>query len=73
MRDPIPGWRPEPATLNSLTQAARAYLDPGAGDPEPSQDGAWAIAQAGPLRDGLRRWSDSLEAVPQCPATNSQS
>lgn len=64
LRDPIPGWRPEPATLNILTQAALAYLDPGAGDPEPSQDGAWAIAQAGPLRDGLRCWFDSLEAVP---------
>ncbi|MCX5951950.1 MAG: HEPN domain-containing protein [Cyanobacteria bacterium] len=28
LRYPIPGWRPDPETLNSLTQAALAYLDP---------------------------------------------
>ncbi len=60
----IPGWNPDPHTLTILTNAALAYLEPGADDAEPSQDGAWAIAQAGPLRDGLRHWFDSLEAVP---------
>ena len=43
--------------------AALAYLDPDAGHPEPSQDVAWAIAHAGPLRECLRRWFDSLEAT----------
>lgn len=61
LRDPIPGWRPDPATLNTLTQAALAYLDPGEGHPEPDQDGAWALAKAGPLRDCLKRWFDSLQ------------
>lgn len=59
----IPGWQPEPATLNTLTQAALAYLDPGEDHPEPTQDTAWALAEAAPLRDCLRRWFDSLEAV----------
>ncbi len=59
----IPGWRPDPATLNTLTQAALAYLDPGEGHPEPSQDVAWAIANAGPLRACLRGWFDSLEVI----------
>ena len=63
LRYPIPGWRPDPATLNSLTQAALAYHDPCAGHPEPSHDGAWAIAQAGPLRDCLRGWFDGLAVV----------
>jgi len=57
----LPGWTPDPQTLNSLTQAALAYLDPCAGHPEPSHDGAWAIAHAGPLRDCLRGWFESLE------------
>ena len=64
LRDPIPGWRPDPATLNTLTQAALAYLDPGADHPEPAEDMAWALAQASPLRDVLRRWFDSLPAAP---------
>jgi predicted nucleotidyltransferase len=34
----IPGRQPDPATLNTLTQAAQAYLDPGEGDPEPTKD-----------------------------------
>jgi hypothetical protein len=59
----IPGWQPDPATLNTLTQAAEAYLDPGEGDPEPSKDTSWALAEAEPLRDCLRRWFASLEAV----------
>ena len=59
----IPDWQPDPATLNTLTQAALAYLDPGDGDPEPAQDTAWALAEAGPLRESLRRWFDSLEVV----------
>lgn len=59
----IPGWQPEPDTLNTLTQAALAYLDPGEGHPEPTQDTPWALAEAAPLRDCLRRWFDSLEAV----------
>ena len=63
LRYPIPGWTPDPETLNSLTQAALAYLDPGACHPEPSHDGAWAIAHAGPLRDCLRGWFESLEVV----------
>jgi CDP-6-deoxy-D-xylo-4-hexulose-3-dehydrase len=53
----------DPATLNTLTQAALAYLDPGEDHPEPTQDTAWALAEARPLRDCLRRWFDSLEAV----------
>lgn len=66
----IPGWNPDPDILTILTQAALAYLDPGEGYLEPSQDGAWAIAQARPLRDCLRRWfaalaMEPLEAVPQ--------
>ncbi|KEF42165.1 MAG: hypothetical protein ER33_07330 [Cyanobium sp. CACIAM 14] len=60
----IPGWNPDADTLNILTQAAQAYLDPGEGHPDLSQDGAWAIAQAGPLRDGLSHWFDSLEVEP---------
>ncbi len=64
--DTIPGWQPDPATLNTLTQAALAYLDPGEDHPEPSQDVTWALAHAGPLRECLRRWFDSLEgAEPQ--------
>ncbi|MCP9793361.1 HEPN domain-containing protein [Vulcanococcus limneticus Candia 3F8] len=59
----IPGWRPDRDALNTLTQAALAYRDPGEGHPEPSQDMAWAIAQAGPLRACLRRWFDSLEVM----------
>ncbi len=59
----IPGWQPDPATLNTLTQAALAYLDPGDNHPEPTEDTAWALAEAGPLRDCLRRWFASLEAV----------
>lgn len=65
LRDPIPGWRPDSATLNILTQAALAYLDPGACHPEPNEDLAWALAQAGPLRDVLRLWFDSLAAAPE--------
>jgi len=61
LRYPIPGWTPDPETLNSLTQAALAYLDPCAGHPEPSHDGAWAIAHAGPLRDCLRGLTRLLE------------
>ena len=60
LRVPIPGWRPNPETLNTLTLGAIAYLQPCEGHPEPSQDGAWAIAQAGPLRACLRGWFDSL-------------
>lgn len=59
----IPGWNPDPATMNTLTRAALAYLDPGEGHPEPTQDGAWVLAEARPLRDCLRRWFDSLETV----------
>ena len=59
----IPGWHPDPATLNTLTQAALSYLDPGEGDPEISEDTSWALAEAKPLRDGLRRWFDKLEAI----------
>jgi predicted nucleotidyltransferase/HEPN domain-containing protein len=59
----IPGWQPDPATLNTLTQAAQAYLDPCEGDPEPTEDTPWALAGAAPLRDCLRRWFDSLEMV----------
>ena len=59
----IPGWQPDPATLNTLTQAALAYLDPGEGDPEISEDTSWALTEAGPLRECLRRWFASLEAV----------
>lgn len=64
LRVPIPGWQADPETLTILTQAALAYLDPGEHDPEFSQDVAWAIAVAGPLRDALRRWFASLEAAP---------
>jgi len=46
-----------------LTQAALAYLDAGEGYPEPSQDCAWAIAQASPLRDCLRHWFAALEVA----------
>ena len=63
LRDPIPDWRPDPATLNTLTQAALAYLDPGADHPEPAEDMAWALGQASPLRDVLKRWFDSLPAA----------
>jgi predicted nucleotidyltransferase len=63
LRYPIPGWTPDPETLNSLTQAAVAYLDPCAGHPEPSHNGAWAIAHAGPLRDCLRGWFENLKVV----------
>ena len=59
----IPGWQPEPATLNTLTQAALAYLDPGEDHPEPTQDTAWALVEARTLRDCLRHWFNSLEAV----------
>ena len=59
----IPGWQPDPATLNTLTQATLAYLAPGEDHPEPTVDTAWALAEAGPLRDCLRRWFDSLEVV----------
>jgi HEPN domain-containing protein len=61
----IPFWQPEPATLNTLTQAALAYLDPGEGHPETTQDTTWALAEAAPLRDCLRRWFDSLKVVEQ--------
>jgi predicted nucleotidyltransferase len=60
MAGSIPGWQPEPATLNTLTRAALAYLDPCEGDPDPIQDTAWALAEAGPLRDCLRHWFDGL-------------
>lgn len=60
----IPDWDPDPDTLTILTQATLAYLDHGGGDPEPSQDGAWAIAQASPLRDCLRNWFAALEVEP---------
>jgi predicted nucleotidyltransferase/HEPN domain-containing protein len=71
LREPMLGWRPDPATLNTLTQAALAYLDPGTDHPEPGQDTAWALAQANPLRDVLKRWFDGLAAgdnpiVPGC-------
>ena len=69
LRDPIPGWQPDPATLNLLTQAALAYLDPGEHPFEPSQDVAWALAEAEPLRDSLRRWFAGLEEQPQAAAT----
>jgi predicted nucleotidyltransferase/HEPN domain-containing protein len=59
----IPGWQPDPASLNTLTQAALAYLDPGEGDPEPTQDTPWALAEAEPLRKCLRCWFDSLGSV----------
>ena len=65
LRDPIPGWQPDPEMLNTLTQAALAYLDPGEGHPEPSEHVTWAIAEAGPLRDCLRHWFDSLESHSQ--------
>jgi hypothetical protein len=39
------------------------YLQPCEGHPEPTQDGAWAIAHAGPLRACLRGWFDSLEEL----------
>ncbi|MFO8238112.1 MAG: hypothetical protein R6U00_07675 [Prochlorococcaceae cyanobacterium] len=45
--------------------AALAYLDPGACHPEPNEDLPWALAQAGPLRDVLRLWFDSLAAAPE--------
>jgi hypothetical protein len=63
MAGSIPGWQPDPATLNTLTQAALAYLAPGEGDPDPIRDTAWALAEAGPLRDCLRHWFDSLGVV----------
>jgi hypothetical protein len=44
LRVPIPGWQPNPETLNTLTLGAMAYLHPCEGHPEPTQDGAWAIA-----------------------------
>lgn len=69
LREPIPGWQPDPVTLNLLTQAALAYLDPGEHLFEPSQDVAWALAEAGPLRDSLRRWFASLEEQPQAADT----
>ena len=47
LRVPIPGWQPNPETLNTLTQGAITYLHPCEGHPEPTQDGAWAIAHAG--------------------------
>lgn len=59
----IPGWSPDPAILNTLTQAALAYIGPGEGHPEPSQTVSWAIAHTGPLRDALRLWFASLEAA----------
>jgi len=65
LRNPIPGWQPEPQTLKILTQAALAYLDPHESHPEPSQNVAWAITQAGPLRGCLRRWFDSLGSEAQ--------
>jgi hypothetical protein len=40
-------------------------LDPGEGDPEPIPDTAWALAEAGPLRDCLRHWFYSLESHTQ--------
>ncbi|HBH74419.1 MAG TPA: hypothetical protein DDY43_13555 [Synechococcales bacterium UBA10510] len=64
LREPIPGWQADSFTLNTLTQAALAYLDPGGANPEPTQDLAWAVAHAGPLRDCLRCWFDSLEPSP---------
>jgi len=64
LRDPIPDWRPDPATLNTLTQAALAYLDPGADHPETSEDVAWALGQASPLRNVLQCWFDNLPAAP---------
>ena len=63
LRVPIPGWQPNPETLNTLTQGAIAYLQPCEGHPEPTQDGAWAIAHAGPLRACLRGWFDSLDEL----------
>ena len=63
MAGSIPDWQPDPETLNTLTRAALAYLDPGVGDPEPTQDTPWALAEAGPLRDCLRHWFDSLETI----------
>ncbi len=59
----IPGWDPDPDTLTILTQAALAYLDGGEGYPERSQDCAWVIAQASPLRDCLRHWFAALEVA----------
>jgi hypothetical protein len=41
----IPGWQPDPETLNSLTQAALAYLDPGEDHPEPTEDTACAAGR----------------------------
>jgi hypothetical protein len=55
LRHPIPGWQPDPETLNTLTKAALAHLDPGEGHPEPGQQVTWAIAEAGPPHDGLRQ------------------
>ena len=63
LRVPIPGWQPNPETLNTLTQGAIAYLHPCEGHPEPTQDGAWAIAHAGPLRACLRGWFDGLDEL----------
>jgi hypothetical protein len=52
------------ATPPSLvTREALAYLAPGEGDPDPIPDTAWALAEAGPLRDCLRHWFDSLGVV----------
>ncbi|MFN9621260.1 MAG: nucleotidyltransferase domain-containing protein, partial [Cyanobacteriota bacterium] len=62
LRLPIPGWQPDPEMLNTLTQAALAYQDPGEGHPEPSHDMTRVIAEVRPLRDGLRHWFDSLDS-----------
>lgn len=53
----------QPAGGQHPRLAALAYLDPGEGHPEPTEDTAWALAEAAPLRDCLRRWFDSLKAV----------
>ena len=63
LRVPIPGWQPNPEMLHTLTLGAIAYLQPCEGHPEPTQDGAWAIAHAGPLRACLRGWFDSLDEL----------
>jgi len=69
LRDPIPGWRPDPILLTILTKAALAYLDPGEHPFEPAQDVTWALAEAGPLRDSLQRWFAGLEQQPQAADT----
>ncbi len=67
MTHPGPELTPAPLltreALEAFTQAVLAYLSPSEAHPEPVQNVAWALTEAGPLRACLRCWFNSLPSA----------